>query len=557
MSLLLKHPGFLQQLPRGWSCHLDVETGRIYYHHAELNESVWFAVQCTARRSFTADISANLRSQNDQFRDKFGVSDLYFAEGERIMLISSDDDVWWEGEVHGKVGIFPAAFVKVDRCSPIVELIEESIGAINDDSNAITSKSGGADADSDLIAAMSMVQLRSVLNSYHLPWHDLSPKRLRQYCQQLNNPNLQNALFVSGTPPRNNSVDEEAGPSAGSLHGPLLTEYNYTRFLPSHVDEPQELASLSQVLSDSSGSSSTAVVVYAPTPSHSQSGTSEATSPAAGDIARRPSLNISGTPRLFSVQNQINEGADKVSPAPSPSKMKKRTLQRSPGAVKPSETAFLTLRTNSAKTREQAMASPARMSALQRVSTSEGSVLNAVDTESSESIKEGYLNILKTSTLSLLSQAEGNTHSSLAGANFHSDISQGGIDVASTVGSPALNSMLHTWHNRFFRLTAKTLAYTKRFDETPKPHNMWTLVGAKIRWVDKTNIHFESTVAPASQDVAAFGRGDNHLSVAVILCGATQRQTNEWFEAIKRVCVPASSDVRAFSTLCRRGQVRS
>jgi endophilin-A len=38
--------------------------------------------------------------------------DLGFGVGERITIISSVDENWYEGELHGQRGIFPKSFVK-------------------------------------------------------------------------------------------------------------------------------------------------------------------------------------------------------------------------------------------------------------------------------------------------------------------------------------------------------------------------------------------------------------------------------------------------------------
>lgn len=38
--------------------------------------------------------------------------ELTFAEGASIKLISKEEEVWWKGEVDGKVGVFPSNYVE-------------------------------------------------------------------------------------------------------------------------------------------------------------------------------------------------------------------------------------------------------------------------------------------------------------------------------------------------------------------------------------------------------------------------------------------------------------
>ena len=625
----LNVPAFLQNLPRGWTCHLEEQSRRIYFHHDELDESVWFAVQCRARRAYKPEVSAKLRFARNHFQEKFGVSDLYFEEGERIMLISSQDDLWWEGELHGKTGIFPASFVRVERCSPIVELIREGI-ASDDAALPAAGEGGGEGGDGPhsynaavvepLVAAMSPIQMRAVLNNFHIPWYTLSLQELRQYCLHIHRPELQAALFVTDAPPtKRPAARENAASNANSaindnnndnnntktktsantdspmadasllpVHGPILTELNFRRLLSGRDQEADNSASAtpSQFGRHSLASRPPSLrVIYSPaTPSMNLSvRTANAAvendpdaQPASG-ISRRSSLNISGAPRLFSVHGSspamINATVEAGSPDTGsavnralgiPGSHKgKRSLARSGGAVRVTETTALDLRTNSIKTREQVMASPSRMSALQRVNARSGtehSVLQGVDNEHGDVVKTGYLNILKMSAVSLMAQSDDGMVSSRTNV---AALQRQEASQASPAATPnaGINSMLHTWHNRYFQLTAKTLGYSKKATEKPKLHNLWTLVGAKIRWIDKTNIHFESTVAAPSGGDAAGRKASNSRSlvqssvVVVTLCAPTQRETNEWYQAIKRLCVPETSDSRAFLTLCRRGQV--
>jgi hypothetical protein len=226
---LLQLPTFLQNLPAGWTCHLDESRRRVYYHNAVCGESVWFAVQCVARRAYQEDVSVQLRgSRADTLVEKIGVQELYFRAGDRIMLISSNDDVWWEGELAGKVGIFPSAFVRVVRCSPIVEIVRAGLfkargdgagGSDDEDGDGGGGGGGGgaggngggdralvgagvaADSERALVNAMSTVQLRALLHSCRLPWNSLSEVELRPFCAYSLRPEVQAAMQVSEPPP--------------------------------------------------------------------------------------------------------------------------------------------------------------------------------------------------------------------------------------------------------------------------------------------------------------------------------------------------------------------
>ena len=38
--------------------------------------------------------------------------ELTFVEGDKIKLVSKEDDSWWKGELNGKVGVFPSTYVE-------------------------------------------------------------------------------------------------------------------------------------------------------------------------------------------------------------------------------------------------------------------------------------------------------------------------------------------------------------------------------------------------------------------------------------------------------------
>ena len=40
-----------------------------------------------------------------------GSEELTLEEGDIVTVISKEDDVWWYGRLHGKTGMFPAAYV--------------------------------------------------------------------------------------------------------------------------------------------------------------------------------------------------------------------------------------------------------------------------------------------------------------------------------------------------------------------------------------------------------------------------------------------------------------
>eukprot|EP00045_Choanoeca_perplexa_P002125 m.23081 g.23081 ORF g.23081 m.23081 type:complete len:365 (+) comp11333_c0_seq1:162-1256(+) len=44
--------------------------------------------------------------------DKQGDLELQLNPGDRVRLISRENDTWWKGELNGKIGMFPASFVK-------------------------------------------------------------------------------------------------------------------------------------------------------------------------------------------------------------------------------------------------------------------------------------------------------------------------------------------------------------------------------------------------------------------------------------------------------------
>ena len=494
--LHLQLPTFLQNLPLGWKCHLDEDSGKIYYHNKHCNISVWFAVQCVARRAYTEDVSLQLRSKTDSFKDKFGVDDLYFQEGDRLMLVSTEDDAWWEGELDGRVGIFPSCFVRLERCSPIMELIQETIFR---DKNAIeaakaegreevakeersATASGTArvgNAIEAMVSSMSIVQLRAMMHNYRLPWHALSVDDLREYCRYVQLPKVHHVLNIHRPPPlstrHNVSTNGKTGVKPDSsndaddgnifAHGPILTESNFRRLLAESSVTPSrrsssEVAGEGEV--DEKESTESRLDISTPT-SVSGSGTRLSEASAGSRISairRRMSINISGSPRLFSLRSAAiddmvdgesspgrNSMANSIATDTTPpsaelvAKRKSRALQRSQASVKTSELTIAIARAKRLiQERPDAPPSPSRLAATQRLSHGAHSVLKSVDTERTEIIKGGFLNILKTSSIS----------------SILDDNSDGSIS-SDQGGTSAGAKMLHTWHNRHFKLTARTL----------------------------------------------------------------------------------------------------